>query len=134
MHRVIKDILPGDFVYYEGLDNDFVLEEGKERIRNYGVEVIRVLNYSRTMDLLLPGANPVRTISLDLYRYTLIPSQTCPKKGRYGKRVWSECEIYYGINIHGSADPDPLRQLAFAILQGDPIALDAARDIITGAR
>jgi hypothetical protein len=43
---------------------------------------------------------------------------------------WSECEQYYGINHLGDEDPCPLRQLAFRILKGDPMALDAARDIL----
>lgn len=44
--------------------------------------------------------------------------------------AWAECEQHYGINHLGSADPCPLRQLAFAILKGEPMALDAARDIL----
>jgi hypothetical protein len=31
---------------------------------------------------------------------------------------WHSCEKHYGISHWGSADPDPLRKLAFAILKG----------------
>ena len=47
-----------------------------------------------------------------------------------GASSWTECEQHYGIGPNGSQDPDPIRQLALAILKGDPQACDAARDIL----
>lgn len=44
--------------------------------------------------------------------------------------AWSEAEIFYGINHHGDQDPDQRRRLAFAILRGDPMALDFATDVL----
>lgn len=46
------------------------------------------------------------------------------------RHAWSECEKHYGIGHLGSAETDPLKQLALAILRGDPQACDAARDIL----
>ncbi len=43
---------------------------------------------------------------------------------------WSDAERYYGIGHLGSGQTDPLKQLALAILRGDPQACDAARDIL----
>lgn len=42
---------------------------------------------------------------------------------------WTEAERHYGIGHLGSGQTDPIRQLALAILRGDPMACDAARDI-----
>ncbi len=41
--------------------------------------------------------------------------------------VWAECEKHYGITHLGSADPDPIRRLAFALLKGDADAIMAVR-------
>lgn len=43
---------------------------------------------------------------------------------------WTACEIHYGINHHGSCDPDPF---ALAILKGDPWARDLAMDMLEAA-
>lgn len=44
--------------------------------------------------------------------------------------IWAACEAHYGIGGDGSETKDRKRELALAILKGDPIALDAARDIL----
>lgn len=44
--------------------------------------------------------------------------------------IWAACEAHYGIGEDGSQTKDRKRELALAILKGDPIALDAARDIL----
>lgn len=43
---------------------------------------------------------------------------------------WSEAEKHYGIGHLGTQQEDPLKQLALAILRGDPQACDAARDVL----
>jgi hypothetical protein len=43
---------------------------------------------------------------------------------------WSDCEKHYGISYLGSAETDPIKALALAILRGDPQACDAARDVL----
>ncbi len=41
-------------------------------------------------------------------------------------KTWVACEKHYGINHTGSNDPDKLRQLAFAILNGSAVAISKA--------
>ena len=71
------------------------------------------------------------------YLGTLIPSPDFEKFSseiiadrELAAYVWTECEKHYGIGIHGSQDPDPIRQVALLILKGDPQAIDLARDIL----
>jgi hypothetical protein len=74
-----------------------------------------------------------RTVSLHMYLGSQIESPDFNRSGLDDFEAgmhWSVCEQYYGISHLGSEDPCPLRQLAFKILKGDKVALDAARDIL----
>lgn len=44
--------------------------------------------------------------------------------------AWTLCEKMYGIDSEGSKPTDRRREVAFAILKGDPMALDMASDIL----
>lgn len=46
--------------------------------------------------------------------------------------IWCVCELNYGIDAEGSVPKDQVRQVAFLILKGDPIARDVATDILRG--
>lgn len=43
---------------------------------------------------------------------------------------WTLCEKHYGIDTQGSSPLDRRREVAFAILKGDPVALDLASDCL----
>ncbi len=45
-------------------------------------------------------------------------------------QAWVLCEKVYGIDSEGSSPTDRRREVAFAILKGDPPALDMATDVL----
>lgn len=94
----------------------------------------------------------LRIVPADWYSCTLLISPDLEKMaGEYRKKLveqgvigtnqelvqlfmaaWSVCEKHYGIDVEGSCPTDRRREVAFAILKGDPISLDIASDVLGG--
>lgn len=142
LHKVIcppEQVVPGQYIYWNGLHSYYADQIPRKSLEEFGVQVVINNHLKKVFRVACPWFRTDGSIMHDRvvvpwaeYRYTILPSSIGAKMCNDSEllRGWTQCEIYYGITHLGDCDPDPIRQLAFKILRGDPQAIDLAQDVI----
>lgn len=126
-HHVRQPLQIDDWVSIKDIQHGSKIVSIHETYFEAMVCILDSAGYPYSWDINDGPAREKKEFPIDDYEYTYVAS---PDNKSADEDVWTECEQHYGINHLGSSDPDPVRQLAFAILRGDPIAVDIAQDVL----